>query len=489
MNSDHRSSPAPYRFAAPDLVRALASVPVTGRDRRAARLRLADTAFASLVGSRTSQGRRAAALAADRYGETSLSGRVFRLVAACRMTEIDDVDLESCVTPGSIVGPAVLAVLSGQSRSGAAVPDLDTVLDVIVHGYEIALGLGEAIRGPERLATGVWPTLTIGGVTAAAVTSRLLGADNEQLGAAVALAAEHSIAGNPRGDAREILLAEAVVTGVGCALAVRHGFAVSGGKGGALAGLLDSGMPEAAAMSRVHRPRIKEFCSARQAMTAVSAVRSILATEELRGADVDRIDVEVPAAYAAMLDKPSVGSRRDSLSSAPYQLALAALEPAGLLDVDRRELPSSEAFRALMAAVRIHVADDLTSRYPASWPARVWVYSGERVFEAAADEVPGERDLTADRLAAKASALAGAAPGLPPDASGVVERAVTATGIADLNEITAVIDGGSLSDRDRARTPTGLGRRAASDAPSQTSRKWDGTTAEADHLYADMTKE
>jgi 2-methylcitrate dehydratase PrpD len=472
MNNDHRSSPTPDRIAVPDLVHALASAPVRARDRQAARLRLADTAFATLVGSRTAQGRRAAALAADRYGAAALSGRVFRFVAACRMTEIDDVDLESCVTPGSVVVPTVLAIASEWVRSGGAAPGLDTVLDMITHGYEIALGLGEAIRGPERLATGVWPTLTIGGVTAAAVTSALLGASDERLAAAVALAAEHSTAGNPRGDAREILLAEAVVTGVGCALAVQHGFSVSGGKGGALGGLLDAGMPDATEVSRIHRPRIKEFCSARQAMTAVSAVRSILAAEDLHGADIDRIDVEAPAAYAAMLDKPSVGSRRESLSSAPYQLALAALEPAGLLDVNRQELHSHEAFRSLMAAVHIHVADDLTSRYPTSWPARVWVYSGERVFEAVADEVPGERDLTAERLTAKMSALSGAAPGLPRSVWRIVERAVTATDVTDLTEITTLLDGGSLSDSDGARTPG------------------DGTTADhADHVYADLTKE
>lgn len=476
MNSDHRSSPAPDRIAVPALVHALGSTPVTARDRQAARLRLADTAFATLVGNHTSQGRRAAALAADRYGAGSLAGHVFRLVAACRMTEIDDVDLDSCVTPGSVVVPVVLTVLNRfgpaarQRTAGAsdpAGPDLQRVLDTIVHGYEIALGLGEAIRGPERLATGVWPTLALGGVTAAALTSQLIGASDEDTAVAVALASEHSIAGNPRGDAREILLAEAVATGVGCALAVRRGFSISGGRGGALAGLVDTS-PDVATgdgQSRVHRPRIKEFCSARQAMTAVSAVRAILAAGDLKPADIDRIDIEAPAAYAAMLDKPAVGSRRDSLSSAPYQVALAVLDPAGLLDVDRQSLRTRDALRSLMATVRICVADDLSSRYPASWPARVWIYSGERVFEAVANEVPGERDLSAEHLTAKMSALAGSAPGLPPHAGDLVERAVSAAGVADLNAITACIDGGN----DRAGTPG------------------DGTPA--DREYADMTKE
>jgi 2-methylcitrate dehydratase PrpD len=469
MDRNDPSSPAPDRVDVPALVHTLGSVPVTTYDRQAARLRLADTAFATLVGSRTSQGRRAAALAADRYGADSLAGRVFRLVAACRMTEIDDIDLESCVTPGSIVVPTVLAVLN---ELGPAAPDLDTALDAIVRGYEIALGLGEAIRGPDRLATGVWPTLTLGGVTAAALTSQLLGASDDEVAVAVALASEHSIACNPRGDAREILLAEAVVTGVGCALSVRRGFSISGGQGGALAGLVDVSPSDVTGSgeSRIHRPRIKEFCSARQAMTAVSAVRAILAANDIQTADIDRIDVEAPAAYAAMLNKPTVGSRRDSLSSAPYQVALAALDPAGLLDVDRQELRSHDTFRSLMAAVRIHVADDLSSRYPASWPARAWIYSGEREFEAVADEVPGERDLSAERLTAKMAALSSAAPCLPSTAGDLVGRAKSATRVADLNDITAFIDGGS----DRTGTPGG------------------GTPVDRDHaeiVYANVTKE
>src|SRR5690606_30122959 len=83
--------------------------------------------------------------------------------------------------------------------------------DVVVRGYEVAVGLGEAMRGPYRLAGGTWPTLAVGGVTAAAVTCWLLDAAPEELAAAVVLAAHQSTLANPRGNAREVFLASAVV--------------------------------------------------------------------------------------------------------------------------------------------------------------------------------------------------------------------------------------------------------------------------------------
>jgi 2-methylcitrate dehydratase PrpD len=220
---------------------------------------------------------------------------------------------------------------------------------------------------------------------------------------------------------------------------VRRGFAISGGRGGAVADLLTD-EPGESTTARVHRPRVKDLCSARQVMTAISAVRTIVAANGLAPGDIDRIDVETPAAYVRMLDKPVVGNRRDSLSSAAYQLALAVLDPAGLHDVDRTTLRGGDALAALMASVRIHEGEDLTPRYPASWPARVWIYSGTRVFEAVADEVPGERDLSAAHLILKTAGLSAAAPGLPADAGSLVERSLRAAGPDDFDDITAFID-------------------------------------------------
>jgi 2-methylcitrate dehydratase PrpD len=435
------SSPA-AQVSVAELVAAVMALPVSDAARAAARARLADTAFAAFVGSETAQGRAGVDLAAELYGPNSLARQAFRLSAACRLTEIDDVDLVSCVTPGSIVVPTVLAVLRVDP---AADPSLEAVLDTIARGYELALVLGEAMQGPRRLAHGIWPSLAISGVTAAALTSALLGASNRDVEAATAMAAQQSVAGNPRGNAREIQFATAVVTGIGAALAVRHGFSAAGTRGAGVVGdLLVAEVPLAGVTERVFRPAVKSFCSARQAMTSVTALREILRESTLAPGEIERIDVEVPTEYAAMLDKRVVASRRESLSSAQYQLALAAHEPAGLLDVARDRLRTDISFRATMNAVHVVASPELSARYPQQWPARVRLTAGASTYYAKADEVPGERKHSAEAMRVKLRVFCGA-PGSPDargDAAGrIASRSLSATRVDELRELTTVIDG------------------------------------------------
>jgi 2-methylcitrate dehydratase PrpD len=385
-------------MAVADVVGELTHVVVDDRDREVARARLADTVFATAVGCRTEQGERGAAVSAALYGEDSLASRAFRLSAACRMTEIDDVDLLSCTTPGAMVVPTVLAVLA--SPEVGARPDLKGVLDAVVVGYEVAIGLGESMVGPTRLATGVWPSLAAGCVTAAVVATLLIGGDREDLEQAAVLAAQQSIHGNPRGSAREHMFAGSVVIGIGSALAVRRGFTTPAASGGGALGRLLTDPVAITPDRRIHRPVVKEFCSARQAMTAVAALREALAGRDLAPAAVERIDVDVPHQYAAMLDKPRVSSRRESVSSVQYQLALAISRPDGLLDVGRADL-GAEELAPLMATVRVHGNDELSQRYPQRWPARVRITAGGSTVEVTADVVPGEDDHTLPALVRK----------------------------------------------------------------------------------------
>jgi 2-methylcitrate dehydratase PrpD len=437
-----RPTALPAGVSLAELVGAVIALPVTGAGRAAARARLADTAFATLVGGETAQGRAGAGLAAGLYGAGSLAARAFRLSVACRLTEIDDVDLLSCVTPGAIVVPTVLAVLAA---GPAASPSIEAVLDTIARGYELALVLGEAMQGPRRLADGTWPSLAVGGVTAAALTSVLLGASGAEAGAAAGLAAQQSVSGNPRGNAREVQFATAIVTGIGAALAARHGFSAAGTRGaGRLGELLVAPAPLAAAAERVFRPAVKRFCSARQVMTSVTALREILRESPLPLGEIERIDVEVPEQYAAMLDKPVVTSRRESMSSAQYQLALAAHDPAGLLDVARDPLRDGRSFRATMNAVRVVASPELSARYPGQWPARVRLTAGARTYDAQADEVPGEREHSAQAVAAKLRDFC-AAPGSPGGrgdaAARITSWSLPATSVDELRELTTVIDG------------------------------------------------
>ncbi len=422
-----------------DAVTVLASVPVGAEARQVARIRLADTAFAAAVGRRTDQGSRSAALADALHGPDSIAGRAFRLTAACRMTEIDDVDLLACVTPGSIVVPTVLAVLASPDASDAL--SLDDVLDITARGYEVALGLGECMNGPNRLATGVWPSLAVGAVTAAVVATLLLGGNADSVERAAILASQQSLRGNPRGNARENLLAGAVVAGIGSALAVRRGFGVTGSRGGGALERLLTQPAERAKQLRIHRPSIKRFCSARQTMTAVTALQAILAETGLNAGDLDRIDVAVPHEYASMIDRSSISTRRESLSSAQYQLALAVCFPSGLYDVGRVSLRTDREFLSVMAAVHVHGTSELSSLYPERWPARVRVTSGRDTFDGVADELPAERDISAAALTAKLEDFSDVAPELTAFARGLIDRTLEAHLPAHLVQLAGLVEG------------------------------------------------
>jgi 2-methylcitrate dehydratase PrpD len=106
-----------------------------------------------------------------------------------------------------------------------------------------------------------------------------------------------------------------------------------------------------------------------------------------------------------MLDKPRVSTRRDSISSVQYQIALALCSPAGLLDVDRADLGTDE-LTPVMDTVRVYANDELSGLYPERWPARVRVTGAGRTVESTAESVPGEEDHSRHALDRKIARFA-----------------------------------------------------------------------------------
>jgi 2-methylcitrate dehydratase PrpD len=429
------------------VVAKLLARPVTPDALDSARVRLADTVFAALIGLRTAQGQASTTLAESMYGKSgSLAGQLFRTVAAVRMTEIDDVDLLSCTTPGSVVIPVMLALSAHGLVADASDSGLDWVLEIIARGYDLVTGLGEAIDGPNRLAEGVWPTLAVAPVAAATIAGLALGFDDARLAQAVVLAGFTRQDGNPRGNARETMLAGSVVAGVQAALSVEQGITVTArGSEVPFAELLQA-TPEPGVTAAVGRAAIKHFCSARQVMTAVAAVRVLTADGQ---AAVGPVIVEVPPAYARMIDKPAVASRRESLASAQYQLAAALVDPARLLDVDRGDLRLDDTFRAVMDRISVRAAEDLRASYPRRWPARVRISAGGAELFEVADEAPGEGECSVPALERKFAAFAATPDALDAGvADEVIKRAVAGTAAGDLRALNCLLssEGGRTAD-------------------------------------------
>ena len=381
------------------------------------RLHVADTAIAALAGARIAEGR-----ALQNFGDDALAGRIGRQAAAIRLTEIDDIHLPSCTTPSAGVVPVAL-MLAAQAQTF----EPGEIASAIWVGTEMMTRIGLAVGGAKILYRGIWPTYLAAPVAAAATAARLMALDEARTGHAISLAVMlmaggvGRIHGAPSG--RWFLYANAVAGGVAAAEAARGGYrgdpeifdkdwlAQTHG----IEFDRDHLMPIPGESSVYAALSQKPFCSAKQAIAAVEAFRAILGSGVRREA-IAKVRVRVPRAYAGMIaTRAEPGARQSTMVSVAHQIALAAVSPERLYEVDR-SAPQLAADVAQFAA-KVEVVPDqaLEAFYPRHWPAEVEVEAGgeilrHRVVEAAGDP---ERPLGAADLDDKAhrvlDALFGAA--------------------------------------------------------------------------------
>jgi 2-methylcitrate dehydratase PrpD len=108
----------------------------------------------------------------------------------------------------------------------------------------------------------------------------------------------------------------------------------------------------------------------------------------------------VPPPTLKMIDhgvKP--GDRASHLTSVQYHLALAACDPAGLLDVAHSPAALAPGVRDFMARISVAVDAALLVHYPKAWPARIVVHTKDGVREATVIHVPGDPQRPFDERA------------------------------------------------------------------------------------------
>lgn len=384
------------------------SAALPAEERAILRRHFIDAMVAAAAGARTSE----AAELAPLFGD-DLPDRIALLAATIRLTEIDDIHLSSCTTPSSAIAPAVALLAAAEPPA-----EPDRLADALWVGIELLARLGVAIGGPRVLYRGVWPTYFAAPVGVAAAAARLYALDAAQAANALSIALTFTSGGTGRFAAgktpRWLLHAQAVRSGLVAARAAREGYAGD-------TDLLDrpwlkdthgleaepealtAGLGEASVYADLS---LKPWCSAKQAIGAVAALRALL-DEGLRPEAVRAIRVRVPPAYARMIDAPADPARRSStFASVRYQLALAAFAPASLFDVERADLPWDERITAFMAKIAVAPDEGLQAHYPRRWPAALDVETdigplAAEVVEAPGDPAP-ERRLDDAALAEKA---------------------------------------------------------------------------------------
>jgi 2-methylcitrate dehydratase PrpD len=365
----------------------------------ALRLHVADTIGAWIAATQTPEGKLLLSYRNRWHSGGSGDELADNLAAACaltRLSEIDDIHLASMITPGSIVVPAAMIL-------AAAWPETESrdLAPAMLAGYEAMIRFGLAMKGPNILYRGIWPTYFGAGFGTAAVAARLLHLDERQTAHALALAltlaapavGQHHAATT----ARWFLVGNAARGGLTAARAAQAGFTAD-------TDVLRSRLfpdvygiePDLGAMAAANdaaavlRVSFKPWCAARQTMAATQALREIL-DGGVAAAEISEIAAFVLPPHLKMIDHGiSPGNRASFLTSLPYQLALAALQPDRMLDLGQPAEQSMPALAAFMARVRIAGEEALLAGYPNAWPARIVVTTASGRHEHRVDDVPGD---------------------------------------------------------------------------------------------------
>ena len=94
---------------------------------------------------------------------------------------------------------------------------------------------------------------------------------------------------------------------------------------------------------------MKPFPTARQGLAAIEACRELVAAEHIDVASIQEIVVGVPESQRWVIDHPEPpADRMASIVSVQYQIALALLSPARLMDIRRSPVFLNDRIRALM---------------------------------------------------------------------------------------------------------------------------------------------
>jgi 2-methylcitrate dehydratase PrpD len=317
--------------------------------------------------------------------------------ALARLSEVDDIHLASMTTAGAIVIPGALTI----ARSLPHVEPADLVAATL-GGYEAMIRLGSALDGPAILYRGIWPTYFSAPFGIAAVAARLMRLGEHETAQALALALTLASPGvghrNAPSTSRWLAVGNAARNGLTAALAAQSGFTsdLEMLESGFFAGVYDI-EPNAAALTNdlgsawmLAQVSFKPWCAARQTMAATQALREIV-NEGVAADDIREIQAAVLPPHVKMIDHGvTSGDRASFLTSAQYQMAIAALAPVTAFNLGAPASGVPAPVLSLMQRIKIVGDDSLLASYPAAWPARVSVVTRTRSHERVVTQVPGD---------------------------------------------------------------------------------------------------
>lgn len=297
------------------------------------------------------------------------------------IVEMDDLDRASVVHPAAPIIPAALAVAEREGESGS------DFLTAVVLGYEVAIRVGEAVgRSHYRF----WHnTATCGVFGAAAAAGWLLGLDVERmvwaLGNAGTMAAGlwEFIADGAM--SKHLHAGRAASSGLLAADLAQPGFTgarrILEGERGFFAATSQDAEPEWVIEELKHGMEtykisgvsIKPYPSCRHTHPAIDAALALHQKNALVPDQIAKVEVETYQAALALIDNSNPTHPYAAKFSLQYCVACALARGRVTLDDFEPRALEDQAVRGLMAKMNVGLSEELHSRYPQEWPARVRV--------------------------------------------------------------------------------------------------------------------
>jgi 2-methylcitrate dehydratase PrpD len=328
-----------------------------------------------------------------------------------RLTEVDDIHLSSCTTPGSVIIPTLLVLTQSQKDLS-----FESILDALIVGYDTMTRLGQVIDGPNILRKGIWPTYFCAAFGSAATTSRILGLSVDETVHALALALTMSTGGVSRSSElsfRWVTLGHAARSGAFAAIMASKG----------LTGdpkMLDSdwltktygidsepsrllmGLGNQEVMNKIS---MKPYCSAKQVIPSLYGLTRVLESG-INPEEIKEIRIKVPNEFVEMINHGAF-DRMSSLTSAPYQLAMLGYFPEKLFDISRNDLGITDEVQLFMDKVQVFGDEGLSMYYPEKWMTQVEVVTSKNIFIEKIESSPGdpEKKLTKEAIINKTTNL------------------------------------------------------------------------------------
>jgi 2-methylcitrate dehydratase PrpD len=335
----------------------------------------------------------------------SAAAAAFANGVASHILELDDVHKGSTLHPAAPIIPAALAVAEREHADGRA------FLRAVVLGYDAALRIGEAVN-PSHYR--FWhPTGTAATFGAAAAAGSLLQLNAERMTDALGSAGTQA-AGlwefNADGAmSKHLHPGKAAMNGVLSADLARAGFT---GASRILEG--ERGFFRATSTSydatRITDRlgavwKISENCYKLHSCCGHTHTAIDCALELERPApQVQCIHIETYGPGYAIVSNPAPRTPYHAKFSIAYCVAAAILHGRVNLEQFTPERVASPEIAGLLERTRVTVADDLTAKYPAAWPARVAITMEDGLtFHASADFPRGnpENPVSTDVLEEK----------------------------------------------------------------------------------------